>query len=384
MTQDSGKSIAENNTKLTDPKVFMEAMMSEMRRVMKMEMEQIHERIDQMENRREEQPQNGRNLRRRGRVPPREEDEERYGSGFDEEEDRESIVNNRRPGGRFGEARNRKDNNLGGIKMKIPSFQGRSDPEAYLEWEKEMEFVFDCHNYSETMKVKLAVIEFSEYAITWWDQLVKNRRRNRERPIDTWEEMKVVMRKRFVPSYYYRELYKKLQGLRQGSRSVEDYYKEMEIAMIHANVEEDREARFLLGLNREINDKVEMQHYVELEDMVHMAIKVEQLKRGSGTRAGHNSSSSSWKSSHAKLLHKSQMPKPEPKSTTTSNVPQGKTKASTSRNRDIKCFKCQGRGHIPSQCPNKQVMVLQANGEIVTDCEDSDTDDMPPLEDVFM
>jgi hypothetical protein len=31
MTQDSGKSIAENDTKLTDPKVFMEAMMSEMR-----------------------------------------------------------------------------------------------------------------------------------------------------------------------------------------------------------------------------------------------------------------------------------------------------------------------------------------------------------------
>jgi hypothetical protein len=387
MTQDSGKSIAENDTKLTDSKVFMEAMMSEMRRVMKMEMEQIHERIDQMENRREEQPQNGRNLRRRGRVPPREENEERYGSGFDEEEDRESIVNNRRPGGRFGEARNCEDNNLGGIKMKIPFFQGRSDPEAYLEWEKKMEFVFDCYNYLETKKVKLAVIEFFEYAITWWDQLVINRRRNRERTIDTWEEMKVVMRKWFVPSYYYRELYKKLQGLRQGSRSVEDYYKEMEIAMIRANIEEDREAtmaRFLLGLNLEIHDKVEMQHYVELEDMVHMAIKVEQqLKRGSGTRACHNSSSTSWKSSHAKPLDKSKTPKSEPKSVTTSHIPQGKAEASTSRNRDIKCFRCQGWGHIASQCPNKQVMVLQANGEIVTDCEDSDIDDMPPLEDVF-
>jgi hypothetical protein len=56
MTQDSAKSIAENDTKLTDQKVFMEAMMSEMRRVMKIEMEQVHERIDQMENRREEQP----------------------------------------------------------------------------------------------------------------------------------------------------------------------------------------------------------------------------------------------------------------------------------------------------------------------------------------
>uniref|UniRef100_A0A2N9HUK1 Integrase catalytic domain-containing protein n=1 Tax=Fagus sylvatica TaxID=28930 RepID=A0A2N9HUK1_FAGSY len=88
-------------------KLFMEAMMSEMRRVMKIEMEQVHERIDQMENRREEQKQNGRNLRRRERVPAREEEEERYGSGFDEEEDRDSIVNNRRPGGRFGGARNR-------------------------------------------------------------------------------------------------------------------------------------------------------------------------------------------------------------------------------------------------------------------------------------
>jgi hypothetical protein len=92
MTQDSGKSIAENDPKLTDPKVFMEAIMSEMRRVMKMEMEQIHERIDPMENRCEEQPQNGRNLCRRGRVPQREEDEERYGSGFDEEEDLEEDL----------------------------------------------------------------------------------------------------------------------------------------------------------------------------------------------------------------------------------------------------------------------------------------------------
>ena len=65
MSHDSGKSIAEDDTKLVDPKVFMEAMMSEMRRVMKMDMEQVHERIDQMENRPEEQPQNGRNLHRR-------------------------------------------------------------------------------------------------------------------------------------------------------------------------------------------------------------------------------------------------------------------------------------------------------------------------------
>jgi hypothetical protein len=40
-------------------------------------------------------------------------------------------------------------------------------------------------------------------------------------------------------------------------------------------------ARFLNGLNRDIANVVELQHYVELEDMVHMATKVErQLQKG--------------------------------------------------------------------------------------------------------
>jgi hypothetical protein len=135
--------------------------------------------------------------------------------------------------------RPRRDNDLGNIKIKIPSFQGKNDPEAYLEWETKMEMVFDCHNYSEIKKVKLAAIEFTDYAIVWWDQLLINRRRNREPPVDTWEEMKMLMRRRFVPNHYYRGLYQKLQRLTQGSKSVDEYYKEMEVAMIRANVEEE-------------------------------------------------------------------------------------------------------------------------------------------------
>ena len=68
------------------------------------------------------------------------------------------------------------DRHLGNIKMKIPSFQGRNDPEAYLEWEKKVKVVFDCHHYFEKKKVKLAAIEFTDYAIIWWDQLVTIRR----------------------------------------------------------------------------------------------------------------------------------------------------------------------------------------------------------------
>lgn len=86
------------------------------------------------------------------------------------------------------------------------------------------------------------------------------------------------MRKRFIPSHYYRDLHRKLQGLVQGFMSVEDYYKEMEIAMIRANIDEDREAtmaRFIGSLNKEIADVVDLQHYVEIEELLHKAIKVE-------------------------------------------------------------------------------------------------------------
>jgi hypothetical protein len=72
----------------------------------------------------------------------------------------------------------------------------------------------------------------------------------------------------------------------------------MEVAMIQANVEEDRAAtmaRFLSGLNRDITNVVELHHYVEVEDMVHMAMKVErQLQRKAAARYT-SVSSTHWK-----------------------------------------------------------------------------------------
>jgi len=107
------------------------------------------------------------------------------------------------------------------------------------------------------------------------------------------------MKKRYVPKHYYRELFNHLQMITQGNKSVEEYQKELEVAMIRANVNEDEEvtmSRFLNGLNRDIANVVELQSYVDLE-LVHLAIKVEgQLKRKGNTRSrAYTRSSSSWK-----------------------------------------------------------------------------------------
>jgi len=86
------------------------------------------------------------------------------------------------------------------------------------------------------------------------------------------------MKKRYIPKHYHRELFNHLQMITQSNKSVDEYHKELEIVMIRANVNEDEEttmSKFLNGLNRDIVNVVELQSYIDLEELVHLAIKVD-------------------------------------------------------------------------------------------------------------
>ena len=143
----SNNNASKSMTGGVDMKFTMEALTSEVKRIFKAELDQFHERVEQSF----EQPLNPptRHIPRRG---VRVEEDEYDGNGFEDENNHDSAVGDRRYGGRHREARNHEDNNLRNIKMKIPSFQGKNDPEAYLEWERKVELVFYCHNYSKNMK----------------------------------------------------------------------------------------------------------------------------------------------------------------------------------------------------------------------------------------
>nr|XP_027090334.1 uncharacterized protein LOC113711368 [Coffea arabica] len=358
----------------------MDNIWKEMQRRFDQRLETIHEQIDQLSSSRAS------SRKSRGKFTLGESSDSNADSEHEAYEQRRPKRNTRA----IGDA-------IKGIKMKIPPFQGKSDPDTYLEWESRVELVFDCNDYTDAQKLRLAVVEFTDYAIVWWEQVVTSRRRCGEPPITTWTELKRLMKKRFVPSHYHRDLYQKLQTLTQGQRSVEDYYKDMEISMLRADIQEDREAtmaRFLNGLRVEIADQLELQYYVEIEDMVEKAIKIEQRLKRRGTTRNSNP--------HPQTFTRPFQPSREERGSNTWTTPKPKqdqgsssrppfTKADSKvvskptietpkpRNRDTKCWRCQGIGHIASQCPNPRTMLVLPNGDIVTDDEEEEYKDMPSL-----
>jgi len=177
------------------------------------------------------------------------------------------------------EDRRRKENEVeqremefDGIRLNIPTFKGKSDPEAYLNWEIKIEHVFSCNEYSEEQKMKLTTVEFSFYALIWWNKYQRERIRYKEPMMDFWTEMKKIMKERYIPANYHRELQLKHQRMTQENRSVEEYFKEMEVTMIRVGMNEENETtmtRFLNELNHDIRDVVELQEYDDMENLLH-------------------------------------------------------------------------------------------------------------------
>ncbi|KAF7835915.1 uncharacterized protein G2W53_010774 [Senna tora] len=164
----------------------------------------------------------------------------------------------------------------------------------------------------------------------------------------------------------------------------------MDMLMIKAGIEEDREvtmARINGGLHKEIADIVELHHYVEVEDLVNMAMKVERQLYNKGAVKTYSKSKAKWGATWSKFDEQRndkvlETPKNKDKGTF---IHKGTTNSSSftsnPRHRDLKCFKCQGLGHIASECPNKRTMVLRGKEIVSESDDDSFHSSMPSLED---
>jgi hypothetical protein len=182
----------------------------------------------------------------------------------------------------FQQAHNRRhqddDDVITKPKFTMPTFDGTDEVEAYLAWELKVDKLFRMNRYSDQRKLDLAVAALDGYAAAWWERCVQQRMEYHEPRVNTWDELKRQMRARFVPHNYKRSLYEKLVGLKQLSKTVDEYYKEMETIIIHADVRETQEqtmARFNAGLNYSIRRIVNHHPYTTMVELMHQAREAE-------------------------------------------------------------------------------------------------------------
>ncbi|KAK1662864.1 hypothetical protein QYE76_051023 [Lolium multiflorum] len=303
------------------------------------------------------------------------------------------------PLGRNGRGQDEEDG-LGKPKFSIPKFEGGADVEEYLTWELKIEKLWSLHpHYSEDRKIKLASSEFDGYALRWWDSLVRNLDEDGAQPIRTWRAMKEAMTSRFVPTNYMRNIFDKLTLLRQGVKTVDEYYMEMEMLMQRGRVRESLEMtmqRFLNGLKYDVKGIVRHYTYTNMNQLLHHAREAEsQLAeeakvKGRATGAGRFTPRAP---STAPAPSMRSAPYSTPPSKPVSNVSNAKKSesaastsgsgVSTTRNRDMLCHTCGGKGHFKRDCPNRKVMFINEDNEYETgddvdpnapDDDDYDTD----------
>lgn len=56
------------------------------------------------------------------------------------------------------------------VKFTIPSFNGKYDPDGYLNWELAVDQKFACHEVPEIRRVRAATSEFTDFASIWWKE----------------------------------------------------------------------------------------------------------------------------------------------------------------------------------------------------------------------
>ena len=101
-------------------------------------------------------------------------------------------------------------------------FEGKLDPDEFLECLDTVERIFEYKDVPKDKKVKLVALKFRKYESLWWTNLCSKKVRERKEKIKTRKKMKYKLIAQFLPPLYVQGSYSQLHNLTQGNMSIDE------------------------------------------------------------------------------------------------------------------------------------------------------------------
>ncbi|XP_074376843.1 uncharacterized protein LOC141718357 [Apium graveolens] len=208
--------------------------------------------------------------------------------------------------------------------IKLDDFTGLGSPDDFLEWVRQVEKISDYKRFDDKTRFQIATIRLTKNAGLWFENLKARRARSGKEKIMTWTTIKKKLRARYLPDDY---------------------------------------------------EQVELHSYSSFNDVCKLAMKIEshqeegKLKStfkgfGSGTSKGTEQFKSNFSDDSTQASLKSQSTgftaQPETSSSVEKKAERQKVYVSKEEfDSRRKCFKCQGKGHIASECPSRRTLTMK-------------------------
>ncbi|GJX76150.1 putative CCCH-type zinc finger family protein [Tanacetum coccineum] len=248
------------------------------------------------------------------------------------------------------------------IKVEIPDFLGTLKVEEFVDWLNTVERVFKFKDVPENKKVKWVAIKLKGRASAWWEQLQLMRERRGKQKIIAWDKMKKKLKENFLPFNYTQIMFQRLQNLRQGIKSVEEYTEEF-YELVSRNEISDSEdqlvSRYLGGLRQSIQDVLCLYTFWSVSEAYQRALAVEKQQK----RSGNHFVGSQPKSAEPKVEHGDKSQEQDAGISKRPSAFRGSGTGNTSSNQNIKCFKCGEQGHRSSTCRKERGKQLMMENE---------------------
>ena len=162
-----------------------------------------------------------------------------------------------------------------------------------IDWINELEEYFEYEDIKDLDMVKFVKAKMKGHAKIWSQEIQLERNRRGKEKITRWDRMVDKLKKQFILVDYELDLFKKMQGLKQVGKFVQEYIEALYRLLIkarHVEANKKKVTHYLSGLRPRIHEELSLIRMTSIEEVYQFAFRVDEklYKKFDGRKRGNS------------------------------------------------------------------------------------------------